>query len=135
MTAVTRDRLVFAASLAAGAGLWLGVSLRAGLREAWDSPLYGTLALPAAYALLAAFGYVASRAAWRWPLLLFGGQLVAALARQGARGSLLPLGVAALALLAALGLLPTYLGVALRRLRQRWRAARLAAAQRRAAGF
>jgi hypothetical protein len=135
LTAATRDRLVFVVSLLTGAGLWIGVGLWAGTREAWDSPRYGTVALPAAYALLALLGYVASRAAWRWPLLLFGGQLVAALARGGARGSLLPLGVAALVFLAVLGLLPTYLGVGLRRMRQRFRAARLAAAQRRAAGF
>jgi hypothetical protein len=135
LTAATRDRVVFVACLLAGAALWLGVAQASGRREAWDSPLYGTLALPAAYALLALFGYLASRAAWRWPLLLFGGQLVAALAKGGAAGSLLPLGVAALAFLALLGLLPTYLGVAARRLRQRMRAARLAAAQRRMAGL
>ncbi len=136
MTTATRDRVVFVACLVAGAGAWLAVGLASGRREAWDSPLYGTVALPAAYALLALFGYVASRAAWRWPVLLFGGQALAELVRVGARASLLPLGVAAFALLALLGLLPTYLGVALRRGRQRVRAARLAAAQqRKAAGF
>src|SRR5512141_2871631 len=100
MTAAARDRIVFVACLLAGAGLWLGMAQATGRREAWDTPLYGTLALPAAYALLAGLGYVASRAAWRWPLLLFGGQLLAALVRDGGRASLLPLGLAALAFLA-----------------------------------
>ena len=134
MTAVTRDRVVFVASLGLGAAAWLGIALATGQREPWDSPLYGTVVLPAAYALLALFGYVASRAAWRWPLLLFGGQLVTQLLRVGPRASLLPLGLAAFAFLALLGLFPTYLGVALRRSRQRVRAARMAAAQRKAAG-
>jgi hypothetical protein len=135
VTAATRDRVGFVASLATGAVLWLGTSVLAGRREAWDAPLYGAAALPAAYALLALFGYLASRAAWRWPLLLFGGELVAMLARDGAAGSLLPLGAILFALLALLGLLPTYLGVALRRSRQRHQAARLAEAHRRTAGL
>jgi hypothetical protein len=129
VTAATRDRLVFAFALCAGAVTWLAVGAFAERKEAWDSSLYGTAALPVSYALLAGLGYVASRAAWRWPLLVFGGQLAAMLARNGVGGSLLPLGGLVFALLALFGLLPTYLGVALRRRRQRLLAARFAAAR------
>jgi len=125
---------VFALALTTGVASWLLVGAAAGRREAWDSSLYGAVGLPVAYALLAVFGYVASRAAWRWPLLVFGGQLLAMLARNGAPGSLLPLGAALFAFLALLGLLPAYLGVALRRMRQRLVAARVSAARREAAG-
>ena len=130
MTAATRDRVVFVLALVAGAGTWLVVGAVAGRREAWDSALYGTAALPVSYALLGGLGYVASRAAWRWPLLVFGGQLGAMLAKNGIGGSLLPLGGLVFALLALIGLLPTYLGVALRRRRQRLLAARFTAARR-----
>jgi predicted ferric reductase len=134
LTGATRDRILFALALVTGVATWLVVGAAGGQREAWDSSLYALVGLPVVYALLAVFGYVGSRAAWRWPMLVFGGQLLAMLAKDGAPGSLLPLGALLLTFLALLGLLPAYLGVALRRMRQRLVAARVSAARREAAG-
>jgi hypothetical protein len=105
----------------------------AGKREAWDAAPYFALGLPATAVLLALFGYLGSRAAWRWPLLVFGAQLATLVARNGEVGSLFPLGVLLFVFMAALGMGPTYLGVALRRMRQRRKAAQFAAEARRAA--
>jgi len=142
VTAATRDRLVFLLCLVVGAALvlaltrisdvWVG-KLESPWRDQVMAP-YRAAALSAAYLLLLALGFVASRAAWRWPLLLFVGAFLASLsfhlrAYAGLRV------FAVYAFLAAFGLFPAYLGVALRRMRQRMRAARFAAAQKKAAGF
>jgi len=132
ISAAARDRLVFALALLAGAAGWGW----AGGKEAWDRPEYWTLVLPATGVLLFGFGYLGSRGAWRWPALAFGAQLATMLLLRAFRGegpgNLAPLGAVLFALLAAIGLVPTYLGVALRRWRQRRIAARFAAAARRA---
>lgn len=98
--------------------------------------VYYFAVIPLTLALLPFFGYLASRGAWRWPALVFGAQLATMIALRtlpigGLRG-IEPLALALFALFAGLGLGPTYLGVALRRARQRRRAARFAAAARRA---
>ena len=132
MTAATRDRLVFASAIGLGVAGWAW----AGGKEAWDHPAYWSLVLPVTYLLLFAFGTLGSRSAWRWPALVFGAQLATLLVLRAARGegpgNLAPLGAVLFALLAGLGLGPTYLGVALRRTRQRRARARFAAAARRA---
>jgi hypothetical protein len=132
VTTAARDRAVFLAAIAAGILGWSS----AGGREAWDLPTYGTTVLPLSCLLLLLFGYYGSRGAWRWPVLLFGGQLAAMVAWRALRGegagSLAPLGAVLFGLLAGLGMAPTYLGVALRRARQRRKAARFAARLRRA---
>ena len=133
MTAATRDRVLLLLALAVGVAGWWGTAALVDRREAWDAPEYFQLALPATGALLALFGYFGSRAAWRWPLLVFGAQLATMTARNGEVGSLFPLGALLFLFFALLGLLPTYLGVALRRARQKRQAARFAAEARRAA--
>ena len=132
MTAATRDRLAFAAAIALGVAGWAW----AGGKEAWDHPAYWTLVLPATYLCLFAFGTLGSRSAWRWPALVFGAQLATLLGLRAVRGegpgNLAPLGAVLFAILAGVGLAPTYLGVALRRTRQKRAQARFAAAARRA---
>ena len=132
MTAATRDRLVFAAAIALGVLGWAW----AGGKEAWDHPAYWQLVLPGTYLVLFVFGALGSRGAWRWPALVFGAQLATLLAVRATRGegpgNLAPLGAVLFAVLAGVGLVPTYLGVALRRTRQRRARARFAAAARRA---
>jgi len=132
LTAATRDRVLLLAALALGVAGWWGAAVLADRREAWDAPEYFQLALPATGVLLALFGYLGSRDAWRWPLLVFGAQLATMTARNGEVGSLFPLGALLFLFLAGLGLLPTYLGVAVRRTRQKRQAARFAAEARRA---
>ena len=132
MTAATRDRLAFASAIALGVAGWAW----AGGKEAWDRPAYWMFVLPATYLALFAFGTLGSRSAWRWPALVFGAQLATLLGLRVARGegpgNLAPLGAVLFAVLAGVGLVPTYLGVALRRSRQRRVRARFAAAARRA---
>jgi hypothetical protein len=135
VTTATRDRLVFLGALLAGVLGWAS-TLPSGGREAWDVAFYWLIVLPLSYGLLFGLGYLGSRGAWRWPALLFGGQLATmilarALEGDGA-GSVAPLGAVLFGLLAAVGMAPTYLGVALRRWRQRLKAARFAARLRRA---
>ena len=119
--AATRDRYLFGAAIVVGALGWAW----AGGREAWDSPLYWSLVLPLTYALVFLFGTLGSRSAWRWPALVFGTQLATMLLRGGV-GSMAPLGAILFAVLATFGLVPAYLGVALRRWRQRRVAANFA---------
>ncbi len=133
MTAATRDRLLLLLALLLGVAGWWGGAALGDRREAWDAPGYFALVLPLTAVALALFGYLGSRAAWRWPALVFGAQLATLVARNGEVGPLLPLGVLLFLFMAGLGLVPTYLGVAVRRARQRRMAARFAAAARRAA--
>ena len=132
MTAATRDRVLLLLALAVGVAGWWGTAVMVDRREAWDAPEYFQFALPVTGVLLALFGYLGSRDAWRWPLLVFGAQLATMTARNGEVGSLFPLGALLFLFLAGLGLLPTYLGVAVRRTRQKRQAARFAAEARRA---
>jgi hypothetical protein len=124
-TAATRDRYLFGAAIVVGAAGWAW----AGGREAWDFPLYWSLVLPLSYAFVFLFGTLGSRGAWRWPALVFGAQLATMLLRGGV-GNLAPLGAILFAVLATFGLAPAYLGVALRRWRQRRTAARFASKAR-----
>ena len=132
VTAPARDRALLVLALAFGMIGWWGTSMLSDRREAWDAPLYGQLTLPLTCLVLGLFGYFGSRAAWRWPLLVFGAQLATMIARNGGVGTLLPLGFVLFLVLAIVGLLPTYLGVGLRRARQRRLAARVATDARRA---
>ena len=133
ISAAARDRVIFAAALALGVLGWAW----AGGREAWDFPLYGALVLPVTYLALFFFGLLGSRGAWRWPALAFGAQLATLLLLRAVKGqgpgNLAPLGLLIFGALATIGLAPAYLGVALRRWRQKRRAARFAAEARRAA--
>jgi hypothetical protein len=133
MTAATRDRLVFASALFAGALGWAW----AGGKEAWDRPAYWALVLPLTYVALFGFGYLASRGAWRWPALTFGAQLATMLLlaalHGGGPGSMAPLGAILFAVLATIGLVPAYLGWRCAGGATRRIAARFAAAARRAA--
>jgi hypothetical protein len=123
VTAPARDRLLFLLALVLGASGALAYSLLG-----WNGKLF---VLPLTMIGLVLLGYFGSRAAWRWPLLVFGAQLAVVLARDGGR-NLLGLGAGMFLAFAALGLAPTYLGVALRRAGQRRKAARFAANLRRA---
>jgi hypothetical protein len=131
VTAATRDRTLFVLSLAIGVAGWWGAAAVSGPREAWDGPSYWQAVVPATYVLCALFGYLGSRGAWRWPFLAFGAQVATMLVRGGGAGNLFPLGLALFAVMAAIGLVPAYLGVALRRARDRSRAAAFAAKARR----
>jgi hypothetical protein len=130
MNAATRDRVLFAAALAAGAGTWFGIALATGEREAWDAPLFTSLGLPLAYGACLVLGYYGSRQAWRWPALVFGALFASAVVSAGGGLELWPLTLMLVGTMMAVGLLPTYLGVGLRRLAHARRARRAAAKAR-----
>ena len=132
MNAPARDRVLFGSALALGVVGWWGTALATGRSEAWDPAEYFGVVLPLTALGLVLLGYFGSRAAWRWPLLVFGAQLASMVVSNPDGGALLALGMILFLVLAGLGLLPTYLGVAMRRARQRRKAARFAAALRRA---
>ena len=130
MNAATRDRVLFATALTVGAGTWFGIAAWSGRREAWDAPLFTSLGMPVAYGACLVLGFFGSRQAWRWPALVFGALSASAIVGSGSDLSLWPLTLMLLALMTAVGLLPTYIGVGLRRLFDAHRARRAAADER-----
>lgn len=127
MNAAGRDRLLFALAILVGAVAWFGVALVDARREAWDSPLFWSFALPAAYGACLVLGFFGSRQAWRWPALVLGSLFACAAVSAGGTLDLWPLTLGLMGLMAAVGLLPTYVGVGLRRLVDARRARRAAA--------
>jgi peptidoglycan/LPS O-acetylase OafA/YrhL len=82
----------YVAAALAGATLWISTSIISGRTEAWDSPLYFSVAYPLAIALAGVLGYLFPHKAWRWGLTVM---LVQALVLVVAAKSfgLLPLGM------------------------------------------
>ena len=130
MNAAARDRLLFALAILAGAAAWFGVALVDARREAWDSPLFWSFALPGAYAACLGLGFYGSRQAWRWPALVLGSLFACAVVSAGKSLNLWPLTLGLMGLMAAVGLLPTFVGVGLRRVFDARRARRAAADER-----
>ena len=83
-------------------------------REAWDGPVYWTLAYPLALAACAGLGYARPERPWRWALLLFEGQFVAMCVRNGELGNLWPLGMAVFAVVALPGVAAAQVAARLR---------------------
>ena len=127
MNAATRDRVLFAAAIATGAATWFGVAALGGVREAWDSPWFASLGLPVAYGACLVLGFHGSRQAWRWPALVFGALFASAVVATPGGLSLWPLTLILAGLMTAVGLLPAFVGVGLRRLFDARRARRAAA--------
>ena len=89
---MSRAGLAVAISLAAGFFVWVGLSVAAGVHEAWDRPIYWWLGLPLLTIAAGLTGYLAPTRVWRWPLLIALGQIVAMLViNPGAGLGLLPL--------------------------------------------
>ena len=90
---------------AVGASTWWYVSTVAHRREAWDADLYFTMAFPtiAAVAVVLAFLYPAKP--WRWAMIPFGAQAIAAFVKDPT-ASLLPLGLVMFAVLGGLCAIP-----------------------------
>ena len=130
MNAASRDRLLFAVAIAAGAVTWFGISALSGELEAWDSPLFASMGLPAAYATCLGLGFYGSRQAWRWPALVLGAMFASAVLSAGGGLELWPLTLMLFGSMVAVGLVPTYVGVGLRRVFNALRARRAAARAR-----
>ncbi len=130
MNAATRDRVLFGLAILVGAGAWFGVVLWSGRQEAWDAPEFTTLGLPLVYGACLVLGFFGSRQAWRWPVLVFGALSASAVLGSERGFTLWPLTLLFIALMAAVGLIPTYVGVGLRRVFAARRARRAAAVAR-----
>jgi hypothetical protein len=100
------------ALLAAGIGvsLELGIHALSGRREAWDSPLFWTLGLPAAALASAAIGYFARPGDWRWTVVVVPSQTLTMMVRSGELGGLWPLTVILSAILSAPFVIASFLG-------------------------
>jgi hypothetical protein len=100
--------------VALGAALWSVTASLGGRREAWDSPLYGRLVLPALVVLPGIAGYLVPRQPKRWSYLLCGGQALAAFVADPA-ADLLPMGLLFFAIMGAFFSLAGLAGAALHR--------------------
>ena len=110
-----RRRAIIALSVAAGVALELGVALTSGRREAWDSPLYWTIGLPAAGLAALLIGFAAPRPEWRWTALIAPSQVLTMMLRSGAIGNLWPVALVLSSILSAPFVAAAFVGSRLRR--------------------
>ncbi len=102
-----------------------------GVREPFDHPSWITVVVPLHALALAVLGYMGARHAWRWPLIVAGAQLAGAVVSNGFDpGNLFPLSILLFGFLGFVGLVPTYVGVAVRRIATRRGEARTASEDR-----
>lgn len=98
-----------------GAVSWIAVAVITGKREAWDATAYWTLAYPVALVVCGWLGYVHPIRAWRWAAILFLAQFVAMVALNGEWGSIVPLGLVLVGVIALPGAAAAMLAARLRR--------------------
>jgi hypothetical protein len=103
--------------IAAGGGalLWLATMAISGRNEAWDSPLYWSVAYPACIALAGFLAYLEPVRPWRWAFAVMLVQPVVMAFTSGSSFGLLPLGLVLFGILALPPLLAARLGGWLRR--------------------
>jgi hypothetical protein len=104
-------------ALAGGALLWTGTMATSGRNEAWDSPLYWSLAYPACIGLTGWLAYQEPIRPWRWALAVMLVQPVVLVLTSGGSFGLLPLGLVLFGVLALPPVLAALLGAWLRRRR------------------
>ena len=92
------DAAAFALSLFGGLLLWSLSTIFFHVREPWDAASYWTIAYPAAILLSAGLGALYPARPWRWAVTIIFSQLLVMVA-GGSDFSLLPLGLALLAVL------------------------------------
>ena len=96
-------------TLGTGAAAWVVVTMAGGRREAWDSPLYFTYALPLLALTEASVAYFVPVRVWRWAMFPFWAQAVVAFL-QNPTANLLPLGVIVFSVFGAVYLVPAVIG-------------------------
>ena len=104
----------YAIAIAAGATSWLGVGIVSGRSEAWDSPLYWSVAYPLLIAIAAVLGYRHPERPWRWALAMLLVQPVILAATASGFG-LLPLGLILFAFLSLPAVAAAFIGARLSR--------------------
>ena len=106
---------IIALSIATGVALEIGVALTGGRREAWDSPIFWTVGLPAAALVALLIGFGARRPAWLWTVLIAPSQVLTMMLRSGEIGNLWPLALVLSAILSAPFVAAAFIGSRLRR--------------------
>ena len=110
-----RRPAIIVLSVATGVALEMGVALVSGRREAWDSPIYWTVGLPAAALAALLIGFAARRPAWLWTALIAPGQVLTMMLRSGEIGNLWPLALVLSSILSAPFVAAAFIGSRLRR--------------------
>ena len=100
---MTSDWTAYAAAFLASTILWSLATIAAGGREVWDVGLYWTVAYPAALLIGGGLAALYPERPWRWPLVVMLAQAPVMIA-FGSGFSLLPLGLALLAILSLPGM-------------------------------
>ena len=100
---MTSDWTAYATAFLAGMILWSLATIAAGGREVWDVGLYWTVAYPAALLTGGGLAALYPERPWRWPLVVMLAQTPVMIA-FGSGFSLLPLGLALLAILSLPGM-------------------------------
>jgi hypothetical protein len=108
-------------ALGGGALLWIGTMAISGRNEAWDSPLYWSLAYPTCMALAGWLAYQEPMRPWRWALAVMLVQPVVMVFTSGSSFGLLPLGLVLFSVLALPPMLAAQLGAWLRQRRSQTR--------------
>ena len=103
----------FALALFTGLLLWALTSFFGHRREPWDTNVYWTIAYPLAILLSAGLGALFPQRPWRWAVTIIFSQLVV-MTLNGSDFSLLPLGLALLALLSLPAAAASFLAARLR---------------------
>ena len=92
-------RGTIAVAVSTGVLLELGIHALSGRGEAWDSPQFWTIGLPAVLLVSAALGFLARRGDWLWTFAIVPAQVTTMMVRSGEIGSLWPLAAALSAIL------------------------------------
>ena len=115
MSTSTTERWAYVAAALVGAATWVVVAALSGRREAWDSDLYFSIALPIVGVVAAVLGFLVPHRAWRWAFVPFGAQALAAFV-QNPTANLLPIGLIVFAIFGVGCLVPAYVGARLGRI-------------------
>jgi hypothetical protein len=110
-----RRPAIIVLSVATGFALEMGVQLASGRREAWDSPIYWSVGLPAAALAALLIGFAARRPAWFWTVLIAPSQVLTMMLRSGEIGNLWPLALVLSSILSAPFVAASFIGSRLRR--------------------
>ena len=102
-------------SFGVGAAAWVAVSVAGGRREAWDSELFFTAALPVIALTAGIVAYLVPVRTWRWAMFPFAAQAVVMVVHGPSSASLLPLGLIMFAIFGAICMIPARIGALIAR--------------------
>ena len=108
-------KATIAVAVLTGVLLELGIHALSGRREAWDSPQFWTIGLPAVLLVSAALGFLARRRDWLWTFAIVPAQVTTMMVGSGEIGSLWPLAAALSAILSTPFVGAAFLGSRFRR--------------------